>query len=338
VTYFLDRDNGNWNAIRLGLHHHETEWTWIIQGDFKTPRIENRILVRIDPRDPCDLSALGSHEETVRGASDDPVDLPGVHLAQLLNLLVVQSSPHAAGALLGESRQANYPCAITRTYPFISPGPGYEKHHDLHPSVMITGVAGVRIGDFQDPMKVTSFGWASTEPDRPTSFDDFVDLSHAVETDHGEFDLTYPATWFLRPVEEEGEGPTAFVAPFGGISCAGQLNVRIHRGRPEDLQIKRTELAGRMSEPAELPVGRLEPRSLLPPRWAANEEYLTVDVISRRTEGVIANRYLYSEARDRLVSISASGIVSKENPRRTEMLRDYEATFELILKSFRWKR
>ena len=71
---------------------------------------------------------------------------PEMQTSMAMNLLMVRRWDAAKEALRGAAREVCYPCWIDRAYPLVTPIPGAEvqKHHDLNPRVMLTGVLRLR--------------------------------------------------------------------------------------------------------------------------------------------------------------------------------------------------
>lgn len=143
VTYFLERSDGSWVAIAMHLVEQLDDNAWVIQANFKTPDAEHLVFLRCDPDAPrgepgAYIAPIGA--ETVRGSPSGVFDTPLANATLAMNLLGPRQHFPEDKELHGP-RAVQYPCGISEVRTSVSAGPGYTKHHDLHPRVMVTGVA-----------------------------------------------------------------------------------------------------------------------------------------------------------------------------------------------------
>lgn len=340
VTYFLEREDGSWVALALRVLRREEGGVWALGGHFKTRRGECAVLFRADPSAGGEMpDPVPVQVRTLRGpppASDDParlLDDPTTTIPLAMNLLMVRRWPAAVESLSKEARSVRYPCGIDRAHLLITPGPGYEKHHDLCPRVMLTGVACLSIDGRRNPMTVTSFGLHDPAAEGPTSYEDFVDLSHAKRIEHEGFALTYPATWFLiRQPDEEKDGLRIALhgAQVGGVSSSLTCTVRIHSGERSRIAEEQASALKRLSGPLQ----GLSPRAAPPVRLAGDAKGFAFDQVHPAIDGVAYSAVLGTDARDRFASVTLFGCVSKTNPRCRETITEYERVFREILGSF----
>ena len=180
VTYFLQRTDASWTAFAITIESQTEDGAWILRSDFKTTRGESTTWFRSDPHARADvMDPVPIHEEMIRGSRSEVQDLrdedlqdePYLQSAHAMNLLTVRRTPTAVTALRGLARAVQYPCGIDQAHRFITPGRGYEKHHDLNPRVMITGVACLSVDDGQFSIIATSFGFNDPNAVAPESSD-----------------------------------------------------------------------------------------------------------------------------------------------------------------------
>lgn len=347
VTYFLERDDGSWVALALRLSGKGDDGAWLLSADFKTPHGESTVWFRVDPDAPPDAPDLVPvRQESVRKAPVDAAD-PGrlLHDPMMaaplaMNLLMVRRWPEASESLRKEPRRASYPCGVDQVHALITSGPGYQKHHDISPRVMLTGVACLSIDGVKNPMTATSFGLNDPDAPEPTSYDDFIDFSHPKTVKHEGFSLNYPATWFLRPLpgeEEPDAEPRDYVAQMGGVSCSVSLSVRLRSAAPHQIAEELDSVMSRLSAPLDSPMGRLSPRDEEPFRLGGKAWGFVSDLKNNGIDGVACSGLYCADSGDRLAHVTAFGCISKLNPRRAATLAEMEAAFREILDSFRFE-
>jgi len=360
VTYFLERDVGDWVAFALRLLGQTDDGAWIISADFKTPLGESAIWFRCDPAAPRETPDLipikhesvrtsverSAEPQSLRQEPKTTGDIPVIvcmdpmlmgHLA--MNLLMVRRWPEALGSLRKPARDVRYPCEISRAHLLVSPGPGYEKPHDINPRVMLTGVACLSVDGGKNPMTATSFGLNDPNVSGPTSYEDFVDLSHPKRVVHDGFSLTNPATWFLRPEPSETkEGMEAhdYVAVIGGISCSIYFGVTIQAGAPPRIAQERETIVARMGAPQDGPTGRLLPRKGESLQLGDNAVGFATDLENTEIDGSSYSGVFWTDIGDRLAHVIAFGCTSRMNPRRATTLPEMEQNFRKILESSRF--
>lgn len=342
VTYYLEREDGSWAAVALRVLGQAQGGVWALRGDFKTRRGECLVLFRSDPAAPADApDPIPVQTKIVRespasdASSADPANLiekPEMSVSLAMNLLLVRRWPAAAEALSRAARPVDYPCGIDEAHLLVTPGPGYEKHHDLCPRVMLTGVACLSLDGGRNPMTVTSFGLNDPAADGPTTYDDFVDLSHPKRIDHEGFTLTYPATWFMAHQSEQGKDGlriSAHETQVGGLSCSLTCAVLLYSGDrrrvEEELRAARARLSGA------LPGLSLRAAPLALPGGATG---YASDYIHPAIDGVAYSAVFETGARDRFALVNAFGCISRANPRRRDTMAEFERVFREILGSF----
>ncbi|WP_437626735.1 hypothetical protein [Sorangium sp. So ce1151] len=344
MTYFLERQDGSWVAMALRILGQDEGGGWTLGGDFKTVGGECAVLFRSDPGAPAEMpDPTPVQIKLVRrypsaSASDDLASLaedPTMTVALAMNLLMVRRWPAAAESLSKEARPVRYPCGIDQAHLLVTSGPGYQKHHDLCPRVMLTGVACLSIDGGKNPMTVTSFGLNDPAAQGPTSYEDFVDLSHPKRIDHEGFALTYPATWFLvRQPDQEKDGLHVAVhgAQLGGVSCSLICTVRLYSGDPrrvaEEQQAARSRLSG--------PLPGLSLRGAEPLLLPGDARGYVFDQVHPAIDGVAYSAVFGTDARDRFARVNTFGCISKTNPRRRETMAEYERVFREVLGSFQF--
>jgi hypothetical protein len=348
----------------------DNEGRWILRADFKSPTVDNEVWFRIDPAAPQDQQdVMPVRGETVRGTPGNPDDLsslfnlPDCQATLAMNLLSVRRWPEATQALRGHPREVDYPCEIKQAYPLITAAPQYQKHHDLHPTVMLTGVACLSTDGGKNPMMATSFGLNDPATEGATSYEDFIDFSHPKDVEYGDFALTYPATWFLRvqaPGTEEVEQSrylahtgfrhvpipdwvgteevkrSSYRAQVGGVTCAATLSVQVHAGTPGSLAGEYEGTLSRLAGPLTGPMGWLSPCAgeafpLLPGAQA-----FAFDLDNPRIDGLSYMGIYRPSNGDRFAQLNAFGCISKGNPRRGPTLNEMRSTFREIVGSFRF--
>ena len=110
----------------------------------------------------------------------------------------------------------------------------------------------------------------------------------------------------------------------------------IHHGRRRELKAKQAEISDRFRVVTDLPHSRIVPRRAEPNPLAEGAELLTCSSISPSVEGIITGCLHLSQTGEALGEVIASGYVSRENPRREDMLREYETAFRAVAQSFRF--
>lgn len=342
VTYFLEREDGAWVALALRVLGQAEGGVWALGGDFKTRKGECAVLFRSDPGAPAEAPDPVPVQTTlVRGSPssfEDPASLaedPRMTVSLAMNLLMVRRWPAAAESLSKEARPVRYPCGIDQAHLLVTPGPGYQKHHDICPRVMLTGVACLSIDGGKNPMTVTSFGLNDPAAEGPTTYEDFVDLSHPKRIDHEGFALTYPATWFLvrQPdQEEDGLQILGHGTQVGGVSCSLTCTVDLYSGDRRRVAEEEQAIRARLSGP----IPGLSPRGAEPLRLPGDARGYAFDQVHAAIDGVAYSAVFGTDARDRFANISAFGCISKANPRRRETMAEYERVFREILGSFQF--
>lgn len=341
VTYVLDRDDGSWVAFALRILGQSEDGAWAIEGRFKTPHGEAAVLFRSDPSARADaMDPVPVQQTTVRraaSASDDPeglVDDPVTATSLAMNLLLVRRWKGAAESLSKDAHPVHYPCGIDRAHLLVTPGPGYQKHHDLCPRVPLTGVACLSIDGGKNPMTVTSFGINDPTAKAPSSYDDFVDLSHPKRVDHEGFTLTYPATWFLAPASGETDGlrVTEHTAQVGGVSCSLACTITIYSGDRRRVAETRDATGTRFSGP----LGGLSRRKTASLRLPGDAWGAVLDLVQPGIDGVVYAAGCIADGGDRFALVTATGCISRASPRRSETLAAYEHVFRETVESFRF--
>jgi hypothetical protein len=338
VTYFLQREDGSWLAVALRVVGEVKKRIWGLEALFRSPRTENLVLFRWDEAAaPGEMDLVPVSEGTLRGSTDHHFDLPMLQATLVMNLMSIRTSEGARKALAEEPIVVTYPCGITSAHRLTVPPPPYQKNYDLNPRVLITGVARLSIDDHRSPMTVTSCGCNVPEPDDPESFEDFIDFSHPQEVDHGEFSLTYPATWFLHPdaAAPEGNKPSLGTR-VGGVSCAATLTVRLHRGPDARIDDVRRKTLDEMSAACNELGADLAARRLEPLADKLNSESFIAEYDHSTIEGMIRTGLYPSDEGDRLAEVLLFGCVFKQHRFRTEILDGMNQCFTSILESFRF--
>jgi hypothetical protein len=340
VTYLLERNDGSWVALALRILGQSEDGAWAIEGRFKTRRGEAAVLFRSDPSAPADAMDPVPVQQTIvrraASASGDPEDMlddPATATSLALNLLLVRRWKGAAESLSKDARPIHYPCGIDRVHLLVTPGPGYQKHHDLCPRVLLTGVACLSIDGGKNPMTVTSFGINDPTAEAPTSYDDFVDLTHPKRVDHDGFTLTYPATWFLASAsgEKDGVRMTEHRAQVGGVSCSLACTITIYSGDRRGVGEIRDTTRTRFSGPlAGLSRRKAESLRLPGDAWGA-----VLDLVQPGIDGVVYAAGCMAGG-DRFALVTATGCISRASPRRSETLAAYEQVFRDTVESFRF--
>lgn len=345
VTYFLERENGTWAAMALRVLGQAKGGVWALRGDFKTQSGECTVLFRSDPNAPAgEPDPVPVQTKLVRGAPSsfpDPAKMaedPRMAISLAMNLLMVRRWPEAAKSLSKEARSVRYPCGIDQAHLLVTPGPGYEKHHDLCPRVMLTGVACLSTDGDKNPMTVTSFGLNDPEMEGPTDYEDFIDFSHPKRIEHEGFALTYPATWFLFPEpDEEQEKDEVQIrshgTQVGGVSCSISFHVVLRSGNRRRIAKEVQAVRKRLSRPPP----DLSLRETNPLRLPGDATGHVLDQIHPAIDGVAYSGLFENEARDRFAHVNAFGCVSKDNPRRRETMAEFERVFGEILGSFEFR-
>ncbi|KYF60404.1 hypothetical protein BE04_30190 [Sorangium cellulosum] len=348
VTYFLEREDGTWTAMAIRLHGQMADGSWALSADFKTPLGECTAWFRSDPRAPLDMpDPTPGRVERIRGASmSGNVDVatlvqrPEMQTSMAMNLLLVRRWDAAKEALGGAAREVRYPCGIDRAYPLVTPIPGaeYQKHHDLNPRVMLTGVACLSIDGGKNPITVTSFGWSDPKGSMPDSFDDFVDFSHPKRVDHEGFSLAYPATWFLRSEETEESGlrTAKHFAQLGGNTCAATLSVTLSHGEDAQVAAERDGIVSRVEALPGSKEGEVRRRMADVPVLSGDAAGFAFDLGGPAIDGFSANGVFRAEAGDRVAHVSLFGCVARANPRRDRALADMRAVFRETVESFQF--
>lgn len=348
VSYLLEREDGSWTAMAIRLHGQMEDGSWALSADFKTPLGECTAWFRSVPGASLDApDPLPGRVERTRGAPMDGsagverlIQEPEMQTSMAMNLLMVRRWDAAKEALRGAAREVRYPCGIDRAYPLVTPIPGAEvqKHHDLNPRVMLTGVACLSIDGGKNPITVTSFGWSDPKGSMPDSYDDFVDFSHPKRIDHGAFSLTYPATWFLRreEVEKSGLRTVTYSTQLGGNTCATTLSVTLSHGAAGQIAAERDGIVSKLEALAESKEGEVRRRTADVPVLSGDAAWFAFDFIDPAIDGSSANGVFRAEAGDRVAHISLFGCIAKANPRRDQTLAEMRAVFREIVESFQF--
>ncbi|MDI1479633.1 hypothetical protein [Polyangium sp. y55x31] len=339
VTYYMERGDGVWAAFVLRLLGQTKDGAWIIQGDFKTRAGESTVWFRSEPSapenepDPIPVKQTLVRSSQVKAdIKDRMADDPLVMVTLAMNLLLVRRWPAALESLRTEPRSVSYPCEIEQAHLLVTDGPGYKKHHDIHPRVMLTGVACLSIDGHRNPMTVTSFGLNDPEADGATSYDDFVDLSYPKRVDHDGFELTYPATWFLRERETESKQVKSYFAMTGGISCSLTLSVKVQEGSVDEIARERDAVVARVSAPIDGSMGRVSPRETM--KLPGDAKGFLGVLENRNIDGLSFDGVYVSEDGRRFANVIVFLCVLKQNPRARGTLANYERLAREILASF----
>jgi hypothetical protein len=344
VTYFLDRNDGFWAAISIHVVAFE-EGAWILRAFFKTRAGECAMWFISRPDSPAnDMDPIPGKSETLRkvplvqSPEEEMHENPQNTTALAMNLLMVRRWPKAAQCLNEAPRQVSYPCGIREAHLLVTTvGPNYDKHHDLNPRVMITGVACLAVNGHENPMTATSYGCMDPNDAMGDIFEDFIDFGHAKPTVHVEFTLTYPATWFLLPSKTEvGSNEINYRAQLGGVTCAGSLTVNLFRGSKEQLEAKRAELIARIGGTGPGPVGQLRPRKNAPIKLEGNAWSVVSDMSNPGIDGLICAGLFMSPTGDCLALVNGFGCIAKKNPRCAETLVEMERAFRQVVESFQF--
>jgi hypothetical protein len=343
VTYYLERGDGTWTAFAIRLVGQTDDGAWILSADFKTARGEYTEWFRSDPdAKPEDWDPLPIRGELVRGSPTHSVeelhDDPGMQSPLAMNILLVRRAPAAIAALHNTPQPVQYPCGINQVHRFITSGPGYEKHYDLHPRVLITGVASLSIDGGRNPTVVTSFAWNDPTADGPGSYDDFVDFSRCKVVVHDSFSLSYPATWFLRLQGTRRDRDTTvqdYMAQVGGVSCACSLSVSVRRGNYDQLTQIRGATLARFADPIQGPMGTLL-RQHSRPVTSADENVCAFHLQNPTIDGVAFSAVILESSGCILAQVDTFGCVAKGNPLRGPTLREMTRVLPDIVRSFRF--
>jgi hypothetical protein len=343
VTYLLELSDSSWTAFAIRIVARTDDGAWILQCDFKTPLGESTTWFRSDPHakaedfDPFPVReelVRGSHAETQEQLPEDPL----LQSSLAANLLLVRRHSNAVAALRGRPRPVQHPCGIDYAHRFSTPGPGYEKHHDLNPRVMVTGVACSSINNGQKSIVATSFGFNDPSDAEPTSYDDFVDLAHCKAVRHEGFSLSYPATCFLRLEGsrlDRGTTVDDYSALYGGMTCSYSLTLSIRRGARDQLTEIRRETLARLADPNEGPMGRLVPQSPVRRLHDGQDQYL-FRLEDAAIDGLAHSAVLLDSSETTLAQVHVFGCVAKANPRRQSTLRQMGDVFPAIINSFQF--
>lgn len=348
VSYFLERADGVWYAFALRLLGQTENGDWVVCGDFKAPLGEMRVWFRQDQNaPPGTLDLLPAREEYVRklaADSSDPNSMeldPWSAISMAMNLLMVRCWPEALQSLRSPARAVSYPCDVRNAHLLVTPGPGYEKHHDIDPRVMLTGVACLSVNGGLNPILVTSFGHSDPDLPHPVSFDDFVDLSHPKTVVHDGFSLAYPATWFLQPRQvhpDRANVSHGYSAQVGGNSFAISLSVYLyHDSAPLVAQELEASLQ-QLGAPMESPMGLLHPRADPPVLRRNDLSAFVFDLENEWIQGITYSAVGCNDAGDRLVQIILTGNISRANPCRATAVPAMELAFQEILESFQFQQ
>jgi hypothetical protein len=343
VTYFFQRDDTeSWTAFAIKVERRAPDGAWILRADFKTRLGESTMWLRSDPdAKPDDIDPVPLREDLVRGShagtEEDRLDDPVLQSSLALNILLVRRFPGAAGALRGLPRAVQYPCGIDQAHRLVTPGPGYEKHHDLNARVLVTGVACMSIDDGENPIVATSFGWNDPAFEGPASYDDFIDLSNCRSVGHDDFSLSYPATCFLRhqgSLSDGGMTVDNYLGHSGGASCAWSLSVEIRRGGRDQLTHFRSKTLARVTVPHQAPMGKLVPKELRGSGPDGLDVY-AVRMVHPSIDGFAHGAIVMDSAGTTLAHVVAFGCVAKANPLRQQTLEQMDAVLPSIVESFR---
>jgi hypothetical protein len=346
VTYVLERDDRSWTALAIQIVARTDDGKWILTGDVKTVAGECRQWMRSDPDAPADTpDPVPGRVDILRrspGYVEETEDfervfaLPEMQTALPFNLLFPRCSPAAREALRGPAQWRRYPCGIDRVHTFVSPAPGYQKHHYLNPRVMITGIACLATDGDGNPTTATSFGLRAPNSPAQPPYDDWIDYSHRQAVHHEDFWLTYPATWFLQPQPQNDGSSRTLATTQGGNSNAFSLFVTIERGTAEVLSRSRVEKIQRLNDQSITPQGALIPDTMAVPPSLRHGDAFRQSFRNPEIDGLHWVG-LFGRGEDgHLAAVSAFGCVSKASPRRHEALDEMDDAARLILESFRW--
>jgi hypothetical protein len=341
VTYFFQRDDGSWLAIMLTITGKTEDGEWVIYADFKDEDVENRATITVDQNDRRPENLKLGRKGVLRGTlrEFDPKDVktwnrPEMNVTLALNLLFVRDYQSTANALQGKPHAADYACGIKEVYSIIEPAPGYMKHIDLNPRVVITGVVCEAVNGDKNPTFVTSFGNMSSGTPLATLYEDFVDFSHMTRIDHDGFSLTYPATWFLR-LDGTRDGPLTslrYGANAGGNTCSAGVSVTVHTGTRENLQKEREKVTARLKSGYGTPAVAFVPPKNNVLELEGGRQLFVLDMVATGIDGFLQSAWY--DADDRLAQLTITGSVAKQNPRRKESLDEMERVFREIVASF----
>ena len=341
MTYFLERSDASWTAFAITIEAQTEDGAWILRGDFKTSRGESTTWFRSNPHAKADdIDPVPIRDEVAPNPSAETLDQignePFMQSALALNLLMVRRASAAVTTLESAPHPVRYPCGIDSAHRFISPGWGYEKHHDLNPRVLVTGVACLSLDDGQNPMVATSFGSRDPSDSRPESYDDFVDFSHCKVVHHDRFSLSYPATWFLRLAgsgHDRGATIDHYSARLGGVTCSCSLGLSIRRGTYAQLTDIRQQMLARLAGPIDGPMGRFLPQ---PSRRTSQDGRNTfcLQLENPGIDGLAHGAVLLDSSGTTLAQVDVFGCVAKDNPRRQHTLHEMDDVFPNIVNSF----
>jgi len=327
VTYIQELDKGRWVALAILLLGQQEDGTWVFLVDSKSPEVENRGAVQVNPSPKGnDLGVLPLGAERVRGDSDEPFDMPQVHLSLAMNLLLAGQSQTAVDVYNDEPVEVDLPCEIAQVFHLD----GAVGQYELNPRVLLTGVA--RYGD---NISVTSFGLNDPQVPDIAGYEDWVDLSHLARVEHDGFALQYPATWFLRTDDnaEPRDGVVEHTAYTGGITCSAVLGVTIYTGDEAWISEERSVLLERFSEEGLSQLGMV-PRShdaIAPPgdSFISSSDFLHAPV-----DGTSYSLISRSASGNCLAHVSTTACIAKEHPRKSDTLASMERVFRKIVQSF----
>ncbi len=342
VTYVLERADGSWGAFALRIEGRLRDGSWAVCGDFKTAGGECEMWFRTNPKERDGEPGIAPVKESLlrwwrpdgkRPENEDPRFL----VALAMNILMAGEWASARELMRGGARKAaDFPCGVASVHELVTEGPGYKKHHALHPKVMLTGVACLSTDGMNNPAVATSFGTNDPAGAGTPGHEDYVDFSHPKRIPHGGFSLAYPATWILRPgVDEKNEPvPGEWIAEAGGNACFVTLAVFLFSGPAEELARERASIVARSaSQPPSADV-TLTPRDTAGRTLRGGGELRVADLGHADVDGVSFDGLYASPEGTRLAHVHLFGSVAKAHPARAVLRAQMERAFEDVLESF----
>lgn len=338
VTYLQERENGKFIALDLRIRDKDKKCGWILSSDIKTRSGECTIWLAASWKNEPDM--LPVRVDYVRGVelSDIAEDLhavadhPEVMTSLPVNLLLPRIQPELEDMFRTEPHCVDYPCGIQTAYDVDFA----DKRHHVNPAVPVTGVVSLTGGDGSVKTTLTSFGWGNADRPKSAEYDDYIDFGRMEKVEHERFTLTYPATWFLRGLQEEKPDLeiSALSAQLGGKNSAVVLSTHLMRGSRVRLKEERKSAVARINGLCDSQINDMRIHGSLMPELAGNSSGGVFEIDSPNEAGMISSGVFFDSRTHILAQVSINGFISKGNPRREFDIAEMARVFPEILSSF----
>lgn len=331
ATYFFDMPEGRpWVAVHLQIVAQLEDDVFHLVADVKRQTDEMRMHFKL--REPTEVTGALEVEpvdfEPLRGSpsQDDAM----LDMTIVMNMILAGRGTVRQGALEKEPRSVDLECEIDKVFVGHDPWPefGYDMEHFINPRIYITGLARSRIVGRDVGPVLTSFG-SSPPAAIASDFRDYADLTRLRTIDHHSFRLTYPATWIFRRGTSP-DGAQGWMCEVGG--AAHTVGVSIIMYEPGEWSPETAEnMRAMLRLPRPFQQGLLHPKNEERIRVPGGEgEIFFAEFDHFAIDGLHVNALITSSDGQKLVRISGGTCYLKDNPRRTQLQKDFDSLLEIV--------